>query len=40
MAFDMSEGNAHVVGGNFVEASVSHVKVVHSCRRRIEEGVG
>ena len=40
MAFDMSEGNAQVVRGDFVEASVCHVEVVHCCRRRVEEWVG
>ena len=40
MAFDMSEGNAHVVCGDFVEASVCHVEVIHCCRRRVEEWVG
>ena len=36
----MSEGNAHVVRGDFVETSVRHVEVVHCCRRRVEEWVG
>ena len=40
MALDMSERNAHVVRGDFVEASVCHVEVVHCCRRRVEEWVG
>ena len=40
MAFDMSEGNTHAVCGDFVEASVCHVKIVHCCRRRVKEGVG
>ena len=40
MALDMSERNAHVVRGDFMQTSVRHVVVVHCCRRRVEEWVG